>query len=1552
MFYGGKVVELEVDQPLRSLPYYQRLAASGKGTLSTQLNLTLALEQAGRFDDALKALAPVLEKLPNVADLWLQEASLRYRSGDQASGKAAFAKALDAAPEKDRPGMKERIASLLGSLGQYAESADQYAAMARAADKVEDAQRLTSQAASYYQNAGQAQKGWPLWEELLKRWPNDARIMAAAGMFAAYNGQFERGVELIRSARKLNPKVECILINAYVQRGMRDEAIAEFREVVVAANANQVYGALANLSGVGQQIAAAEALKLLGADRTAAQITGATQYLHSYSALRDKAGVETLLAAVRRKDFPGQARMNVFYALQNVRQQWGGLKLEPPAVLAPLCENPQTDEEWNLAAQALNALTSYGFHKEALAHLERLLQRKDVPESARPSFVQTEFSALNGLGRQQELGAKALQALAAAKDEHSAYQPAWQAFHARLNRNDIEGAAQVAEAYAQRFPNAQYLPQFYSYLMQRLQQNEKKGEAAALVEKLAKAYPQNPLYLEMRARMLASQGKFRDAAESVRGGIKALSAPAPETVLPAPIHKEKKEEKPAEPAKKADEEETRREEAKQRAEQRRAQRGSLINLLAQLCAQDAELRAAFLKEAEANAKGEDPAFREWTEAALACVNAAGDVDAYLKRLRALAQSEPNDPLWARRFGFALLSNRKYEAARTALVKLSDADPDDVELALSLQGVCELLKDAPAAEKYFARAFDALSRHPNQLQQYAQQWQHQKPEWSLKAWLRLKDDAKYGNGAYAAYYAAQVCQQLGREKDAAELFFWNLSSGDGNYASSALQSLVSLAQKEEILRAASPLAHKAMEGKPEGVKAVFLNLLVYNLEKLRAGAAHAPASIALDSPAALARAALDNVVAFELPQHDYSTGQCIVAALVQEGLLDRAEKYALEGGGKLNPDARRNLIRQTAQSYFSQDKSRAAAIRLTRSLLANPDQNSDNDRRRLVELLVQDGQLAAAEAELRAMPVTQHSWAVYESWQRVVEVYRGKKDHARALTLALDAWQVLENDPSYGSSACNEVAVVCEAALHESGKLDDALRKRATEKIRESAGAYFTGEAQRGFPWLCNRGDLLEKLGLRDDIAAMVREAGASDDPRRVVLAAAHMQNVRDQVGEAKRLYRRALTLPGADERNILSQLYHVCAYQYGNQKPDWGDAIELLEKLKTLNVYNEEQYMAERGRCLYGLKRPDEAREIYRKLLASPTYWRQGYWQMQNLAHQFEQDKDWTMATEAWELAIKLLRRQSRGQIDANMAVQFYQACAQAYGQLGDKDKALDCFLRGMSVIPRNNSYYQQILDAALKQVLHGEALDKAVEDYEKSVASSGGAERPHLRIAFADGYRKANNPRKMLYHLGIASNLLPKDTQLRQQVIDGYKQLGDNEGALSAYCDWAKFDPQNIEVYRAMGDLYQSLGRQEEALLAWATMAEIRPREAEGYRAYAGKLTQVGQVEAAAVALRHAIRYRPTEFDISKELADVYRKLGQGERIPALWTAGETECRKAMEDFADDPLPWLNLGRFLGAQNKTQEERDLYGKILQRQWPRFQRETHDDARKRLQEMK
>jgi tetratricopeptide (TPR) repeat protein len=483
---------------------------------------------------------------------------------------------------------------------------------------------------------------------------------------------------------------------------------------------------------------------------------------------------------------------------------------------------------------------------------------------------------------------------------------------------------------------------------------------------------------------------------------------------------------------------------------------------------------------------------------------------------------------------------------------------------------------------------------------------------------------------------------------------------------------------------------------------------------------------------------------------------------------------------------------------------------------------------------------------------------------------------------------------------------------------------------------------------------LKNLDLEDELRKLAEEAAASENPHRVT-AAAGFYGGRGDTEKAIRLYQKAYEMPGSDRRNLAYYLYQH--YYQRKTKTDLEKALEMLETMRktgnpNFSGYHQEwNYLQSKVSLLYQLDKKDEARALVRECFGKTAFSRQGYWSYSQLATHAQNAKDWALAAEVYEQMIRIMRRQPGVSQDWSTLSNFYLSCANAYAEAGEAQKAVDSLLRGLSLIPREQSqWYQQIVQETLRRSLKGKSLDAVVAEHEKQVAATG-AEKPHLRLVFAEAYRQAGKTREMLRQQRIAANLMLKDVPLRRQIVDAYLGLGEKESAIEALLEWARFDAQNLEIYQRLGDLYQQMGKAEQAILAWATMAEVRPREAEGYRAYAKKLCDIKLLDEAAVAFRKAVKYRPTEFAIAEELSQVYSGLNQQDRIPALWTDGESACRKAIEDFKDDPTPWLSLGRFLVKQNRRQEARKLYEEICRRHWPRFHSETVNEASQQLHKL-
>jgi tetratricopeptide (TPR) repeat protein len=326
------------------------------------------------------------------------------------------------------------------------------------------------------------------------------------------------------------------------------------------------------------------------------------------------------------------------------------------------------------------------------------------------------------------------------------------------------------------------------------------------------------------------------------------------------------------------------------------------------------------------------------------------------------------------------------------------------------------------------------------------------------------------------------------------------------------------------------------------------------------------------------------------------------------------------------------------------------------------------------------------------------------------------------------------------------------------------------------------------------------------------------------------------------------------------------------------------------------------------------------------------------------------MEAKVREHQFRALIRQSRWagrSLDVSSAARFLEALARACAAQGKLEQAVESCVRGLQLVDRHdNSHYHDRLRRALVEILtegDGDGVDAALRYYETKLLPDG--EIPRLRVVLGEAYREAGEEEKALQQFSIAAELMPKDIELRGEVIEGYRKLDRPDEVEKAYLAWARLDPQNIEIYRDLGRFYERRGRSDDAMRAYATMAEARPREAEGHRAYARILAAKGQLQKAIPRYVAARRYRPTEFALARELAATYRRAGREEEIAPLWADGEAACRRAIVDLPDDPLPWLNLARFLKAQGKVEQARALCNRIVRRDWPRFGAETREEAR-------
>jgi tetratricopeptide (TPR) repeat protein len=1514
---SGKVVGLRIDKPLRSSTVYRRLVASGKARLADRLNLALALGREGKFSAAVKALGPVLVKMPEVPGLWVELGTLKLRAGNRKGANAAFKKALELTPEKDRPALRARLGGLLAGAAEYLRAAQCFEHAATNATADLSVAQWGALAASYYQNAGQAARGRGLWSVLVKKWPKSGAVLAAAGNWhLSYGTDAARAIELLREARGRGAECGASLVSALRSAGGSQEAIIEARIISNSSKSpGEIQGAMNQLVQLSPAFARREVARLLRAGSSRAQRLAATTLMLYNAQMRTKANLDELEKALRR-GFPDDGRVNAFHVLTRAGRREieirAGKKGPTSEVLTPLLAGGGGPGGLQKAIGAVQAMGGSNYNKQALIAAERLLGRKGLNPSQRLWLTQTLHNSLHRLGRKEEATRRLGAIFESASDPATALWSGGTIFRVRLAAKKYESAAKALEKIATTVKAATFNATNYAQLAQMRMEffrGMKSGldeeKAGKLLARLVETYPENAGYLAARARMLAGDGKYPEAYVFLEKAVERLTR-VPEKLRLRP----------------------------ELARARASDRARLLRLMARIAAQDARLRKTFLKTAVERRKGEDPVLRPWTIAALSCLQAAGDDAARLKLLQSLAAAEPDDPQWKRQLAGACLAGGKLAEARKALEQVLAAEPDDAAVAMKLHDLCVRLKDQKAAKVYRDKFLDVLALQPNRLQQFAQHWRYYRPdrrEWALDAWKRLRKSPSYARNGYASYMAGVIAQQLGRNKEAVDLHFAVLAAPQPTYAASSVSCLQNLWSLQLLKADIEKRVEKILARDAGGARGVQLRIMQYQLENMRGRRKSAIARLKQAAQIKLSAAAYS------------SAAYTLISTMANAGMHAEAEEYARKAGGHLPSSARRQLLRNAAQNLSHRDRSRAK--KLFRELLKHRDSQTSYDYGQLVQILINDNDLAGAEIELRKMDIKTASYNVWNAWNSVINGYRNKRKYRRGALLAMELLERHTEQPNFYShcgSTCFQV--ITEAINNRS--LSKQTRKKIADIVLVAAKRHFSAEGGGGRPaniyyynyWYSNNWASVDKLGLRSGLDALAASAGKSGNLA-AVLRAGHYFNNRGKRDEAKKIYLHALKLPGADRKQIVPSLFHIFS-SYGN-KEEKALALEYLEELLKTRQYNHASYYQQKVRLLYELGRKKQARAACREVLKRPDVLRQGPGWLQNIARTCEAQKDWVTAAELWELALRTVkayyRVYYRRNVDYYTLSTYYGGAARCYAKAGKGELALACYLRGLSLIPRNNQhYYRQFLNQAMNTFLKGRALDDAVAGYEKAVKDSGGVEKPQLRLAFAEAYRKAGKTEKMLHNLEVAANLLPKDMKLRKQVIDGYKKLGKKEAVVRAYLDWAKVDRQNIQIYQQLGDHYVSMGKQEDAMIAWATMAEVRPRESEGYHAYARVLLRYGKHKQAAVALRKAIRYRPTRHDIANELAGVYRKLKQGAKIWPLWTSGEKACRQAMKDFAEDPLPWLDLVRFLKAQGRKEDAKAMCSQIIKKPWKRF----------------
>jgi Tfp pilus assembly protein PilF len=1588
---------------------YLRRAVMGRPESSqARLDMFLVLLRSGKCKAALKELDTLLQAV-NSPHLWLERAWVLNQAGDKDGAYESVQKAgslVGPAPDPQPGALQERVAQELATLGRHAEVARLFEALADAAKSENPSARWYSRAFSSAQSAGEKNPE-ALWERATKKWPQSASVHSqAARSLESLNP--ELAAKYADKARELGGDTFRLRISILFNQKKADEAWKMLEQAFQAAqNGSEAHVRLYDCQQRDRRRAMQWAEQALEKG-AGPQMEGAVQAVNSYD-ISPRAR-ERVLELALQDNFPANLRITAFH----IAHHQGHRNEKWAEILFPLFRNTETAEGRQQALSALQQLANYGYYRLAAPYLESLSALKLENESSQVQLAQARYQIEWNTGNRNEAVDHLEAAFRVCKDENHAYNLANTLIYPLIEQGEAERAVRVVTDMFTRFPaypNNRYL---YQNLAQNLRSRGQLGLLADFRRKVAEAEGTAKTKALLDERRLILEGlkdkKYGEVAGQLRGFEQTLGKEEQE--LAAAIRgavaelKELAEKRAAakpetapaagQPAPKPPEPDAAELELRKALDDRLLEFDTLTGLLrnvkalqVRIAALDATVRASFLAECAERAKSEDPVWREWTQARLACLRLSGQPEAYVQALEALNQSEPQDPLWPRLLANAYTTGGETEKARDLLDKLCQADPEEVSYALSRHGLVEASGDREAVEAARNDLWQALRPKPSLLYQLAQDWQRQgKTDLAVDAYMALMEMPGYQDNPWYLLQAGNILQGSGQREQAIRTYLrvFEKAGWASNQGYSAVESLRNLMNDEALLLIVEKEVPKLLESKETPIRAYGL-LLAYHTAKLRNKAQDARnhldalRQVSFKEAPNLAQPVVALLAtereydwlteylrsaAAELKDYALQNVLQSAASALQSFLKDNPKaleatmeivRLARSPDSGMNPSAQNQLLSNLASWLGQQKETRDKAIAIYRELLRTGDPNATYQAYQVVNWLIDDGKFSEALEEVRRFPLGQNDWNGWNAYDRATRhIGYDKHDWGLAMRVAQECWKRLEGDlQGYGGSAFDRFIEMGWQAL-ENKSLPQDLRDTLTQEVLAYGKACFDGDPGRTGLRGGHLAHCIRDLGLAEQFRKMAEEAGQSDNPQRVLNAAqftlqtaSNLWDRKDNFDLAVKSFRRLLQMEGASRDQKVwacSSLYTL----YTNYKDkEWDNAIEVLETWKDAGGLDRRSYLLNRTCCLYGLKRTEDARKAVRELLQMPDY-RRNYWSAENLARYCREGADYAMEVECWEHAIRWMRL-SR-QIRPEYVSQFYVALAGAYRNLGEKERSYETFLRGMSLLNRNTQthYYQQLMNSLmefLKQEVQG-GLEAMVAHYEKNMRQKG--EMPHLRITFGAAYRQEGNERKALQQFEIAARLMPQDTALRKEVVDGYQRLGENGLAEAALLAWAQLDPQNIDLYKSLGGLYDKMSVPDKALRAFATMAEVRPREAEGHRAYGQELVARKMPEQAVIAYEKAVRYRPTEFAIADELASLCRQTeGQtpeqrNARIEGLWTGGESACRQAMEDLPDDPLPWLNLARFLNAQGRKSEAKDLVSEILARQWPRFARETREEA--------
>ena len=1508
----------------------RRAVLLDRDDLQRRLDLAVALACAGRHISALVQLRRLEEAAGGSFHLWMERAWLENQLGREDAAHESLKRAeraLENVAEDQRTSFRANLASQLRTAGKHGHSVRIYLGMARSAAE-------ENQAISYYCTAWAWANAAPdlepdrIADELLERFPRSGPAHLRLAQYARSSDP-ELALALLDEAEARGQDVAGLRIEVTFATGRTEEAWrrlrAWFAETGDASDAQRALQVASRYDPARAGRWCEEAILAWEESR----LTGALRYAGHTGRLTVEV-VEKVEQMMNRGEIEPDHRLPIFNLLHRGsarRTEWAELLV--PLLRPEPASTEESEEETSTrrarSFEALGELVTHAYHGVAKPYLLEFEKLEDLTDSERLQLVTARWKIERKTGDRKRAVQHLLEAFG--KEKNAGYAHAyvqWLIGHF-IRYGKYDRAIGVLAEKRRRFPNQSG----DSWMVRSLYRHIRN-----MPELLRKA---------RKALAVGTAQVARERVERIRSQIQDGALSKADSEL-TDLHRDLEDRIDGIERRLSEMEERKTSGAGVGERKLMRRRSDLLRMLAwarrtraRVAARRADLRRAFLDECRRRAQDEDPVAREWTNAALACLRAAGRVRARTEMLDDLHRTEPQDPIWGRLLVNARVQSGELEKALRLVERLREQSPDDVALLRTWHSIVRRVGTPEEAEAATGQLLDALEAHPDVLNRLARWWQkRERNALAVRAWLRLQKTPPWRQNGYPALEAAELLEEMGRGERATELLLELLA--DPLRATSRGQSVVDrladLIRDERNL----PLAEKRLEdltGAEDPAVRRWSTLLAYRAARIR-------------DDEARAQRLLSEMMGMPADRRDAVKFPVAVVLLLREnGRYQDAATYARDGAEGISPRSRAQLLRNAASWLGQLARSRRQAIELYRELTERGSSNVHNDRRKLIQNLTEAGRMEEAWEELKEFGWESSDWPW---WQAFRTILRAEPKAEIAVSRGIAAWRRRRaRHGSYGDNVWRDMIDRANAAIGRE-ELSESTRDDLAKVLVQHVRDVLSSASSRSY--IGRALDLAEKLDVLNEVEQLIEEAASSDDPERMLRAADYLRRL-DSGGwwRAADIWRSVLWLEGSTPRQVASACSSL--YRHATAKKQWSSALEMLRMWRETGLLDEPGYLQRRVYCLYQLEERKEARALVEKLLAHPAVRARYSGDLSSLASHCHQAEDYVMEAKVREhqfSALILWSRRRNRSLDVSSAARFLEALARACAEQGKIERAVESCVRGLQIVDRHDhSHYYERLRRTLVEILtEGDrgGVDAALHYYERKLLPDG--EIPRLRVALGEAYREAGEQEKALAQFSVAAELMPKDTELRREVIEGYRRLDRPEDVEKAYLAWAQLDPQNIVIYRKLGQFYERRGRSHDALRAYATMPEVRPREAEGHRAYAKILAEKGELDGAITHYVTARKYRPTEFEIAAELAEVYRRANREEKIARLWADGEAACRRAMKDLSDDPLPWLNLARYLKARGKTEQARAQCNRILRRDWPRFGGETREEAREIL----